>query len=136
MVHVEVTDQPQEMAMGSVELIGTYPANRHACVDRDGFTFVQDANVVGQEWQVRNNEAMLFVEQRYPQFPQACIPANDAHASNQRRLRQGGADEEALGTRDHAACDHVAKAPKIHNMCVFMNTSGAYPPLAPPVMRW
>jgi hypothetical protein len=54
MVHVEVTCRPQEMAVGSVMLMGTYPAKRHGCVDRDGFTFVRDANVFGQEWQVRD----------------------------------------------------------------------------------
>jgi hypothetical protein len=119
MVHVEVTGRPHEMAMGSAGLLETYPAKRHGRVARDRFTFVRDANVFGQEWQVRDNEAMLFVEQRYPHFPQVCIPASDYHASNQRSLRQKGAEEEASRERAHAACGHVANAPKIHNMCVF-----------------
>jgi hypothetical protein len=119
MVHVEVTGRPQEMAMGSVGLMGTYPAKRHGRVARDGFTLVQDANEFGQEWQVRENEDMLFVQQRYPQFPQACIPATEAHASNQRRLRQGTADEEALRARAHAACAHVTNDRSVHKNCVF-----------------
>jgi hypothetical protein len=119
MVHVEVTGRPQELAMGSTGLMGTYPAKRHGRVARDGFTFVQDANLFGQEWQVRDNEAMLFVEGRYPQFPRACIPATEAHASNQRRILQGGAEEEALREWAHDACARVANDPKIHKMCVF-----------------
>ena len=44
---------------------------------------------MGAEWQVTDNEAMLFHEVRSPQYPQKCILPVTAESSrrNRRRLR-------------------------------------------------
>jgi hypothetical protein len=119
MVHVEVTGRPQMMAMGSVGLMGTYPAKRHVRVARDGSTFIDESNEFGREWQVRQYEVKLFVEERYPQFPQLLIPPAETHAINQPRLRQGSVDEKALSDKAHEACDHAIDDHNIHKNCVF-----------------
>jgi hypothetical protein len=119
MVHVEVIGHPEQLAMGSVGLMGTYPATRHGRVARDGFTYMQDADEFGQEWQVHDNEPQLFFAERFPQFPLGCTPATQNHAVNQRQLRQGSADEKALREKAHDACAHVFGDTIVHKNCIF-----------------
>jgi hypothetical protein len=42
-------------------------------VGRDRMTVFTDANNMGQEWQVRDTEPMLFQDIRAPQFPERCM---------------------------------------------------------------
>jgi len=114
MVHVEVIGRPREMAMGAVGLMGTYPAKGHGRVARDGFTAMQAAGDFGLEWQVRDSDAKLFMEDRYPQFPDACIAPAEVHAS-QRNLQ----DNAELSERAHAACAHVSNDRKTYKNCMF-----------------
>jgi hypothetical protein len=118
MVHVQVKGRAAKFE-GSVGVMGTQPFKGHGRVARDGQTVIQDVNDFGQERQVRSEEGKLFHEDRFPQFPNICIPPIDAHAVNQRRLRQGSADEKALSELAHAACDHLVDDHNMHKYCVF-----------------
>jgi hypothetical protein len=118
MVHVEVKGRPTKFE-GSVGVMGTYPHTGHGRVARDGQTVIQDVNKFGQEWQVRSEDSKLFQHAKGPQFPNRCTPPSDAHASNQRRLRQGSADEKALSELAYAACAHLATDHNMHKNCIF-----------------
>jgi len=119
MIHVEVKGRPSKFE-GSVGVMGTYPHPGHGRVARDGHTVMQDVNEFGQEWQVRSGvDGKLFQNDRFPQFPQQCTPASEAHASNQRKLRAGSAEERALSERAHAVCDHLLGNSSMHKNCIF-----------------
>jgi hypothetical protein len=117
-VHVEVKGRPTKFE-GSVGVMGTYPHKGHGRVARDGQTVIQDVNAFSQEWQVRGEDSKLFQAAKGPQFPTQCTAPSDAHASNQRRLRQGSADEKALSELAHAACAHLVTNHSMHKNCIF-----------------
>ena len=53
---------------------------------RDGTTIIDDPNVFAAEWQIRDDEPMLFNTPRSPQYPETCeLPAVK---SESRRLRE------------------------------------------------
>ena len=55
---------------------------------------MEDPNLLAAEWQVRNDEPMLFTTARAPQHPQACqLP--DPTQKTGRRLGEGPISEEA-----------------------------------------
>jgi hypothetical protein len=118
MVHVEVKGRPTKFE-GSVGVMGTYPHTGHGRVARDGQTVIHDVNTFSQEWQVRGEDSKLFQVAKGPQFPTQCTVPSDAHASNQRRLRQGSADEKALSELAHAACAHLVNNHSMHKNCIF-----------------
>jgi von Willebrand factor type D domain len=70
-------------------------------IGRDGVSSLTDVNSMGAEWQVRDDEPMLFHSTRAPQYPQQCTlpPA----VVNRRRLRS----DVALMTMALSACDEV-----------------------------
>jgi von Willebrand factor type D domain len=71
-------------------------------IGRDRQTVLQSGNDMGAEWQVRDNEEMLFVESRAPQYPQTCsLPA-----VTQRRLRQSASEMK----RAESACANVIES--------------------------
>lgn len=43
---------------------------------RDGVTVMDEPNTIGEEWQVRDSEDMLFQVARAPQYPGKCIIPN------------------------------------------------------------
>jgi von Willebrand factor type D domain len=53
-------------------------------IGRDRKTVLTDANTMGAQWQVRDNEPMLFHDARSPQYPERCM----LPSVTQRRLRQ------------------------------------------------
>jgi hypothetical protein len=119
MIHVEVKGRPSQF-YGSVGVMGTYPHNSHGRVSRDGATVVQDVNAFAEEWQVQPNvDGKLFQNERFPQYPQQCTPASTTHASNQRKLRAGLAEEQALSQVAHASCDHLMDNSSMHKNCIF-----------------
>jgi hypothetical protein len=70
-------------------------------IGRDRETVLTNANDMGAEWQVRDNEPMLFNEVRAPQYPQTCtLPT-----VTQRRLRQS---DNELKRAEHACADVIA----------------------------
>jgi Holliday junction resolvase-like predicted endonuclease len=118
MVHVEVKGRSTKFEV-SVGVMGTHPHKGHGRVARDGQTVIHDLNELCQEWQVRGEDSRLFQVAKGPQFPTQCTPPSDAHASNQRRLRQGSADEKALSEIAHAASAHLVNNHSMHNNCIF-----------------
>lgn len=70
-------------------------------VGRDGETVVVE-DTMGAEWQVRDDEPMLFHEVGRVQYPESCILPSVT--SRNRRLRKAGVTLEAAGK----ACENVA----------------------------
>ena len=111
MVHVNVEGSPENFE-GTVGVMGTFPAMHHGKIARDGYTFVQDPDTFAEEWQVLDSEPKLFMEPRFPQHPQTCIPA--VHSASLERHLQ----ENMEARRDaEAACAHVRGAQ--WEFCVF-----------------
>jgi hypothetical protein len=78
-----LTDADYVRFDGSSGMMGEIGSGRMFA--RDGITVLEEPNAFGAEWQVRDNEPMLFQTIREPQYPQACkLPSADAKAS--RRL--------------------------------------------------
>lgn len=84
----------------SVGVMGSYNGT---LVARDGMTVMTDINKFGQEWQVTDDEPMLFGTARSPQYPSQCIlPSPKAT----RRL--GETDVAKKATEDD--CAHLSGA--------------------------
>ena len=82
---------------------------------RDGVSIIQDDIEYGQEWQVRDTDAQLFMTQRAPQWPTKCkMPNPVERAESQRRLGEAVVSAEQAT----AACAHI-KNQHSHDMCVF-----------------
>jgi hypothetical protein len=103
MLHVDVKGSDEQF-QGSVGLMGTYPAEHHGKIARDGVTFLRDPDTFSEEWQVLESEVKLFQENRFPQHPQVCTPAVKPTAT-QRRLREVEDKEARLAAEE--ACAHV-----------------------------
>jgi hypothetical protein len=125
-VSINIYAATKESFGNVVGLLGNFNGDLLA---RDGVTDLSgDANAMGQEWQIREDEPMLFRTVRAPQFPDTCrLP--DFAAKEARRLGEGISEEAAK-----AACAHIKDANDFAN-CVYdvtatndldMATSGAY----------
>jgi hypothetical protein len=84
-----------EGMMGNQKMVGM--------IARDQHTVLTDANEMGAEWQVRDNEPMLFHEVRAPQYPQACTLPK---VTGRRNLRKS--DHELKNAE--AACSGVGES--------------------------
>lgn len=93
---------------GAIGLMGEYGTGK--MMARDGKTEVTDANEFGMEWQVRNNEPMLFQSARAPIYPAQCIMPTVEQT--QRRL-----GEHAISHEE--AANACAKWGSKSNNCVF-----------------
>lgn len=81
---------------------------------RDGVTNLGEApNAMGQEWQVRDDEAMLFRNARAPQYPVQCILPN-VEQNESRRLGQGISEGTAK-----AACAHLKADEHAFHNCIY-----------------
>lgn len=89
-------------------LMGSWVNGTHFA--RDGDSVMDDASEFGQEWQVLDTEAKLFMTDRAPQYPNKCVMPK--LASQQRRLGESISSEDA-----EAACNHI-KADHPHANCV------------------
>ena len=97
---------------GEVEgLLGNFQGKMLA---RDGVTDLHDdVDALGQEWQVRDDEPMLFQAVRAPQYPELCrLP--DVAAKEARRLGEGISEEAAK-----AACAHLMGDINAFEACVY-----------------
>ena len=79
---------------------------------RDQETIMEDMNSFGQEWQVTDEEPMLFRTFRAPQFPERCVMPTPK-AAEKRRLAERAITEEAA----KKACEHFTGA--AFEMCVY-----------------
>ena len=66
---------------------------------KDGVTVMNDPNMLAKEWQVRDDEPMLFTSVRAPQYPQECI-LPDPSLTTKRRLGENTVSLDAA----RAAC--------------------------------
>jgi len=83
---------------GSLGLLGDWETGKRLA--RDGVTELngEDATDFALEWQVRDDEPLLFKDARFPQFPQTCTPPAPREAT---RLGFSNFEKEA-----EAACAH------------------------------
>ena len=66
-------------------MLGDFDTGR--LLARDGRTVVKDRNDIAKEWQVREDEPMLFQSIQYPQHPQECVlPTEPTRKKESRRL--------------------------------------------------
>jgi von Willebrand factor type D domain len=81
--------------MGSQHMVGMIARNKE--------TVLTEANEMGAEWQVRDNEPMLFHEVRAPQYPQTCtLPT----ITGRRNLRKSDNEMKMA----EAACSSVGES--------------------------
>lgn len=80
---------------------------------RDQSTAMTDMNEYGREWQVRDDEPMLFRSARHPQYPHQCIMPDMAE-KEARRLGEGINEEAAK-----IACDHLKDNAHMFANCVY-----------------
>lgn len=90
-VKLALGDNAEKYFANAEGLVGSYSGDLLA---RDHKTIMEDEDAFGQEWQVRDDEPMLFRAAREPQYPTKCeLPAKSA--SVQRRLGETIAEEQA-----------------------------------------
>jgi len=83
---------------GSLGLLGEYATGIKMARDGASEMNDKDATAFATEWQVRDDEPMLFKDARFPQFPSTCTPPKKQLAN---RLGHATAVEEAT-----KACAH------------------------------
>jgi von Willebrand factor type D domain len=69
-------------------------------IGRDRETAVSSANDMGLQWQVHDDERMLFKNEKFPQFPEECVLPS---TQSRRRLRQTTKQLQAAAS----ACEKV-----------------------------
>lgn len=111
-VNVDVENASPGNFGTSVGLMGQYMTGLR--YGRDGQTIIEDDNEFGQEWQVSDSEAMLFVAERSPQAAKGekCVLPHPS--AEQRRLAEVSIDREAA----EEACSHRVDD-KHKDMCIF-----------------
>jgi hypothetical protein len=98
MVDVELYGFENENMTDAIGLMGDFETG--FLLDRNG-NWVFDTDQFGHEWQVRDYEEMLFLDEREPQFPTTCQMPNAAERS--RRLERSSISEE----RANEICAHA-----------------------------
>eukprot|EP00980_Cylindrotheca_fusiformis_P028986 scaffold22689_cov163-Cylindrotheca_fusiformis.AAC.1 len=95
---------------------------------RDGVTEMDDFWALGNEWQVRPTDDMLFHRVEQPQFPKRCVEPEDPQGERRRRLSESSISEEEA----EKACDAI-EDPLDRKDCVYdvlatqsIDMTGAY----------
>lgn len=95
LVSVKMDELHSSRFAGSKGMMGSFDDDG-AMLGRDGTTVFEDPNAFASEWQVREDEPMMFQTIQEPQHPQACLlPAPQTAANRQRRLGESVAREAA-----------------------------------------
>jgi len=103
MVSIKFMGTEADRFVGSFGLLGNF--DKHGMMlGRDGITSFDDPNAFGDEWQIKDNEDMLFVADREPQHPQKCVMPAPIKEETSRRLGGPVVIEAA-----EAACAHWPK---------------------------
>lgn len=96
-VSVNIQNPSASRYQDSVGMMGEFGTGK--LLGRDGVTVIEHPNALAAEWQVRDNEDMLFQMARAPQYPAKCdLPSTTQKAA--RRLGEKSISEEAA----KAAC--------------------------------
>ena len=93
MVSVSVENADVERFHDSQGMMGEFGTG--AMLARDGSTILQDPALFASEWQVREQEEMLFHTAVAPQHPQACVLPRSESSSVRRRLGQSAVTHRA-----------------------------------------
>ena len=70
-VSVKIEDANSDRFHASKGMMGEFGTGR--LLGRDGSTVIEDINALAAEWQIRDNEPMLFQTVNGPQYPEKCI---------------------------------------------------------------
>ena len=110
MVSVKIMDANKERFRGCLGMMGN-PEGK--MIARDGITVIEDPNEFASQWQIRDNEPMLFNVVKGPQYPEQCkLP--DTAKKQGRRLGESIARETAeracANAENKAACIHDVMA--------------------------
>jgi len=103
LVTVKITEAHKSHFGRSEGLIGTFSG---ATVGRDGNVMSVEgdgANAFGEEWQVREDEPMLFRSVRAPQYPAKCVLPTPAQKESRKLRRAEGISRAAA----EKACAHL-----------------------------
>ena len=71
LVSIKVEHPDKTRFSDSVGMMGDYSTG--TLLGKDGVTVIDDPNMLAKEWQVKDDEPMLFTSVRSPQYPQECI---------------------------------------------------------------
>jgi len=125
-VRVDFENGSKEAFGNTVGLLGDFKTGK--TLARDGTTVLNDFTELGNEWQVRADEDMLFHDVSAPQPPQKCIEPEDPRGDRRRRLAEGTVVEEEA----EKACSHL-KSMLDRKDCLYdilatqdMDMAGAY----------
>lgn len=113
LVSVSIVGATEEQFGNSVGLLGDFEEGK--LLARDGQTVIEDENAFGQEWQVSEDEPMLFQIARSPQQPyEGCrLPSKDV-MDGRRRLGENQAKKEAA----EKVCSHLTDG-EMKKACVY-----------------
>jgi hypothetical protein len=107
MVSVKMENADGIRYLKSGGMMGDYNSGR--MVARDGKTIISSPDVLASEWQIRQNEPMLFNTVKGPQHPEKCI-LPDPTAKQGRRLGESlaitAAEEACANAENKAGCVH------------------------------
>ncbi|CAB9523310.1 expressed unknown protein [Seminavis robusta] len=95
MVSVNFAAVERERYHGSYGMIGGFDENG-LMLGRDGKTIIEDPVAMAAEWQVKDDEPMVFQTAQAPQYPAKCVlPDSTVQEGRQRRLGESLAIEAA-----------------------------------------
>lgn len=107
MVSVNILDAHKDRFAGSSGMMGHFETGY--VYSRDGKTVMSEPSDIAREWQVRDDEEMLFGASRAPQYPQECVMPKKKEETN--RLGKTVARAAAL-----KACAHWSLGTR--EMCI------------------
>eukprot|EP00980_Cylindrotheca_fusiformis_P000528 scaffold131_cov125-Cylindrotheca_fusiformis.AAC.5 len=111
-VRVDFHNGSEESFGNVVGLLGNFKTGE--TLSRDGEKVIDDFTELGQEWQVRPTDNMLFHDISDPQFPKRCIEPEDPQGERRRRL-----DESSLSEEEAEAACATVKDPIDRKNCIY-----------------
>ena len=88
MVSVKLDKLDAKRFQDSVGMLGDYQTGQ--MLGRDGVTVFDDPNEFAAEWQVRDDEPMLFLTADYPQYTQKCVLPDTVVDDDKSHNKKGG----------------------------------------------
>jgi hypothetical protein len=115
-----VSVQVNAALSGTVGMLGMQ--SKIGMIGRDGETVITDANQMGSEWQVTDQEPQLFREVHTPQYPEACIlPSVES-----RRLQQFSDEQHKAAAEACSGVDSKSFEFCVHDVLLTGNLNLAY----------
>jgi len=111
-VSVDFKGAAPESFGNTVGLLGDFYSGK--TLARDGAREINDFNELGNEWQLRPADEMLFHGKAEPQFPKRCILPEDPQGERRRRL-----DESTVSVEQAEAACATLKDPLSIKDCVY-----------------